>query len=62
MTGEQLINQYEEQFGESLTIPFFMPNNKTEKDFFAQVEKCIKENKPFDYKKFGFSCAKNAKI
>lgn len=48
-----LLDEYEEKFGEPISIPFFLPPDKTEDDFFDQVELCIKENKPFDYEAFG---------
>ena len=50
----KILSEYEAKFNEPITIPFYLPADKTEDDFFNELKKCIKENKRFNYKKFGF--------
>ena len=44
----ELLDRYEEVFGESIAIPYMLPSDKTDDDFIEEVRKAIETGNPID--------------
>ncbi len=54
MSVVECMEKYEQVFGESITIPFELPQDKTLEDFVGVVQECIEKKERYDPKKYGF--------
>lgn len=54
MSAIECMQKYEQMFGESITIPFEFPQDKTLENFVSVIQECIEKNERYDPKKYGF--------